>query len=224
MLLAGCLVLLSACTSRPVVSDVFLAVFDDKFSANHDVVSGAALNPEYRYLRVQASGAAPALLVLGYVEPHPNGEVQIWYSSKGEVLKLQKGRIVGTAGLATDWSAVSFTPDLPAWDAVPPDGFAFMRRHDQVPGYRAGVSEQLRLQPWSGVPPLVLPNSLPTSTASRYAWYRESAADTSSSAMPAAWYAVGNYGGKRRVVYSQQCLSPKLCLTMQLWPPEKAAP
>lgn len=221
---AGLLCFLTACTSTSLVSDIAAALWDDKYSANHDAVSDAPLNPVYRYLRVEASGSQPALLVLGYVDDHPTGAVQVWYSAKGEVLKLQNGRIVGTAGLAADWSAVSFSPALPTWDAVTPQGLAFTRTHDQAPGYRATITHRMQLKPWPGLPPVVLPRSLPTILASRFNWYQELAVDGPASHLPPAWYAVGTYEGQRSVVYSEQCLSPTLCLKMQLWPPEKVSP
>lgn len=224
LMLLGCSALLSACAAHSLVSDVLTAAIDQSFGTPPDAIAGAALNPAYRYLRVQAGDSAPALLVLGYVDQHPGGEVQVWYSAKGEVLKLQDGRIVGTAGLATDWQAVSFAPALPAWNAVSPEGLVFTRRHDQTPGYRAGLSETVRLQAWPGLPGLALPASLPLAQAHSYAWYREQVEQPSPSSLPPAWFALAEREGRLGVVYSEQCLSPSLCLRLQAWPPEKAAP
>ena len=82
----------------------------------------------------------------------------------------------------------------------------------------------MQLKPWPGVPPVVFPRSLPTALASRFDWYQELAVDAPVSGLPPAWYAVGSYDGQRGVVYSEQCLSPTLCLKMQLWPSEKVSP
>lgn len=215
---------MSACATHSLVSDVLTAVVDQSFGTPPDAISGVSLNPDFRYLRVEAGGALPALLVLGYVDPHPGGAVQVWYSAKGEVLKLQNGRIVGSAGLATDWTAVSFAPGVPDWNAVPAEGARYTRQRDQSPGYRAGITETIQLTAWSGLPPLVLPRSLPPEQARRYDWYQEQLLEPSSAALPPAWYALDGPPGQRSVVYSEQCLSPSLCLKLQAWPPGKAAP
>ena len=62
-----------------------------------DQPTGAGLNQRFAYLRVTA-GKPVAFMALGYVDPHPNGPVEVWYSADREVIRLQNGRLVGTAG------------------------------------------------------------------------------------------------------------------------------
>ena len=100
---------LSGCASgSSSVVDIFSSVLGDKFGISQKQTLGVTTNPAYRYLRVQAEGSAPAFLVLGYVDAHPQGDIEVWYSSKKEVIKTQNGRIVGTAGLEVDWHGVQY--------------------------------------------------------------------------------------------------------------------
>ena len=71
------------------------------------------LNPSLRCLRVTVRGRV-ALMVLGYVEPPPEGVIDTCYSHKGELIRLQNGRVVATAGLETNWRMVK-NFSLPAW-------------------------------------------------------------------------------------------------------------
>lgn len=219
---AVCLVLfLVACGSRSLVSDVFSAVYSDTFNASNDITQ-TKLNPDYRYLRVEVAGANAALLVLGYLDATPQGDVEVWYSSKGEVIKLQNGRIVGTAGLTTDWRRVSYPIAPPAWTAIPVDGLQFTRVRDESPGYRNAIAQTVQLKPWAGLPSIPLAATLPTDVARSYDWYQEVQTGSPERALPPSWFAVDYRDGKRTVIYSEQCLSVSLCLKLQLWPVEKA--
>jgi Group 4 capsule polysaccharide lipoprotein gfcB, YjbF len=162
----------------------------------------------YRYLRLELQGYPPALLVLGYVDAHPLGPVEVWYSAQREVLKTQHGRIVATVGLPVDWSGVRYAVAPPAWDAVPAQGVAYTRYRDQMPGYRYGIAEQLHLAP-------TLAPTLAPATAQGYQWFVERSAGGQ---LPDAWFAWGRHRGAWDVVYSHQCLSPDFCLRLQRWP------
>ena len=98
---------LAGCGHTPVTRTLF-----DTFGKAPGV-DAINLNPAYRYLRVSVGGR-DALLVLGYSDPTPTGPIETWYSSAGEVLKLQNGRIFSTVGLRIDWRAVTYT-ESPSW-------------------------------------------------------------------------------------------------------------
>jgi hypothetical protein len=66
----------------------------------------------YNYLRVEVEGHPPAMLVLGYLAPHPLGQIEVWYSGNRETIRTQNGRVVGSTGTFHDWHAVGFTPFL----------------------------------------------------------------------------------------------------------------
>lgn len=214
--LAVVVVLAGCATKRSALSETVTAFFTQGAAANAAIP--AKPDPRFLYLRVEQQGLPPAMLVLGYVDPHPQGDIEVWYSAQQEVLKIQNGRIVGSAGLTTDWSRVRFPAAPPAWGAVPAQGAQYLRIRDEMPGYQFDLVDNLHLTAWAGLPASKLPASLPADTARSYQWFREAAVPAHGPALPPAWYAWGMRGGVATVVYSEQCLSPVLCLKMQRWP------
>jgi hypothetical protein len=185
-----------------------------------------ALDMRYRYLRVEVPGHPPGLLVLGYEDAHPLGPIEVWYSASRETLRTQNGRLIGSTGTLHDWLALQTTPPPPDWAAVPAQGSSYVRRHDEMPGYRFGVAEQVQLRALSGLPDLVLPATLPPDKARSYQWFRESSValgDPHGPALPDAWFAWGLHRGMQTVVFSRQCLAVDFCLTLQRWPVQEEA-
>ena len=168
-------------------------------------------------------GRAPALLVLGYIDSHPQGDIEVWYSSKREVIKTQNGRIVGTTGLEIDWRAVHFPSAPPGWTNVHSDVRDYQRLRDEMPGHRYAISDRIESESWNGVPPIALPAWLSGDHASSYGWFRETTRSTTDQRLPPAWFAWGMHRGHLTVVYSQQCLSATFCLKLQRWPVQETA-
>lgn len=211
--LAGC------ASGTNLVSDVVRGVVAERFGDTVDPIDGAQLNPDYRYLRVEVAGRPPALMVLGYMDPHADGEIEVWYSARQEVIKTQHGRIIATFGLETDWRAVRLQPALPPWAADQPDRMRFERVRDEMPGYRYAITDQVETWPWPSPPPQGVPAVFASASAQGLQWFRE--VSTSSSgrhAVPSAWFARGRFGGRDTVVYSEQCLAPGFCLRLLRWP------
>lgn len=206
---------LSACASKSMLSEVLSGVIADYLPFQADGPLAAQLNPNYQYLHVTLVGAKPALLVLGYVDAHPQGDIEVWYSAQGEVLRLQHGRLVGAAGLPVEWRRVTFSQTPPAWHAVPPEGARFTSLRDEQPGYRLGLVEQVLLTPLSKSP------LLPNPAFAKAAWFQESYSDAHGGSRPEAWFALGRYGDQNAIVYSRQCLSASVCLSLQRWPLQK---
>ena len=192
-------------------------------------VDNARLNPNYRYLRLTIDGRV-ALLVLGEVDNHPQGDIEVWYSAEREVLRLQNGRLVGAVGLTTEWRGVSI-PDLPSWSALAHGESRLLRwtrARDVMPGYRFGVQDMLSLRAVAEPEKSALKDLDPR----QLTWFEErvdaqniaslsgvfgnsSAADLP---LPPARYAVDLSGGRETVVYGEQCLAAKLCFAWQRWP------
>jgi hypothetical protein len=178
-------------------------------------VEAARLDPAYRYLRVSTGGRV-ALLALGYIDDHPRGAIEVWYSAQKEVLRLQNGRMVGLTGLSTDWRQV-FLPDLPSWSELARTATPFLwaRSRDVMPGYRFGVRDALQLR----VTPPPQSSELRDFDPQRLTWFEERMApDGSPSELPPARYAVQLSGGEEIVVYGEQCVAADLCLSWQRWP------
>lgn len=214
LLLGGC-----SSVSSPL-KDVFSAIVSDQWGPGKGTSAYSQPNPLYRYLRVEVQGRAPALLVLGYTDAHPQGDIEVWYSAKHEVIKIQNGRIVGTAGLETDWRAVQFPELPPVWSAISPQGVVFQRLRDEMPGHRFAIHDRIELKPWlGGLPPIHLPSSLSGEIAGTYRWFSEtSLANSDDQPLPVSWFAWGMHRGTPTVVYSEQCLSATFCLKLQRWP------
>lgn len=210
--LSGC-----AYSNSPALDFVSAAV-SERWGSSRQQILNTALNPSYRYLRVDVQGRAPALLVLGYVDAHPQGEIEVWYSAKNEIIKLQNGRIVGTAGLEIDWRSVRFPAMPPAWSEVLTDRRVYQRQRDEMPGYRYAITDQVESASWRGLPPIALPESLPPAQAAAYVWLRETTTTSGAQSLPPAWFAWGIHRGLAAVVYSEQCLSASFCLKLQRWP------
>lgn len=209
----------SACASgNNLLSDVVGGVVSDRFGGAADATLVAKLNPDYRYLRVEVQGRPPILMVLGYVDPNPNGDIEVWYSAKREVIKTQDGRIVATFGLETDWRVVRFHPAPLHWADEPSNGREFERTRDEMPGYRYSISEQMEIRRWPGGPPQGVPAALSRSGLGDLQWFQEATLRSTGRSMPPAWFAWGTLGGTPTLIYSEQCLAPEFCLRLMRWP------
>ena len=172
-------------------------------------------------MRFQVQGEPPGLLVLGYVDPDPFGSVEVWYSADLETIRLQNGRLVSSVGTKPSWSGVRLEPTPPPWPDIVSLPAQYIRHRDEMPGYRFSIKEQLAVNAWHGLPPIPLSDTLPLAKARGYQWFRESAkplAGRSGVELPDSWFALGDYNGESKIVYSQQCLAPDFCLTLQRWP------
>jgi hypothetical protein len=212
-------VIVSACASgNNLLSGVVGGVVSERFGSATDATLAAKLNPDYRYLRVEVEGRPPILMVLGYVDPHPNGEIEVWYSAKREVIKTQAGRIVATFGLETDWRAVRFHPAPLHWSDEPSDGRKFERTRDEMPGYRYAITDQMEVRRVPGGPPKGVSAALNRSSLDGLEWFQEATLRSTGRGMPPAWFAWGKLGGSLTVIYSEQCLAPEFCLRLMRWP------
>ena len=159
------------------------------------------LEPAYRYLRVTVSGNS-TFVVLGDIDKHPDGAVEVYYSSTGEVLRFQNGRLAGAIGLTTEWRRVAFL-DTPKW-AVATDGKAieWTRVRDEMPGYRYGVEDRVSIRK------IAPPNksSLLDVAPESLTWFEERVIQgkTTSDNLPVARYAVSFVGNRETVVYGEQ--------------------
>lgn len=172
-----------------------------------------ALNSQKRYLRVTTEGRV-VILALGYVESQLDGSLEIWYSGKGEVLRLKNGRIVGTSGLATDWRDVRYQT-TPAWAAVGSAPVKIVRDRDEMPGYRFNIREMLMLCATDEP----VKNNMRRAPSTSLRWFDERMifSDRFGAEFPIARYAVDFSSPTGEVVYAEQCLAVDLCLSWQRW-------
>ena len=201
------LLFLTACGHTPVTLTLFEAAGIGK---NIDAIK---LNPKLRYLRVTVGTERVALMVLGYLEPTPEGPIETWYSSEGEVLKLQNGRVLSTAGMAIDWRAAQYKGLLPWPEMVRRMSSEFARQTDQMPGYKFGIAEKVSV----AFVPAPTNANLVGIAPDNLRWYEETVRGTSHG-LPSARYALRLTTSGPVVVYGQQCFSNDFCISWQPWP------
>lgn len=206
-ILLTALPLLAACAPTPATRSLADAAALLKPAAV--AASAPRLDPRFAYLRLTRDQRV-VYLALGYVDPHPEGAVEVWYSSAGEVLRLQDGRVVGSTGGETDWLAVSFA-GRPAWDEVR-GPVSFLRTRDVQPGYRLGLRETLTLRPI----PVPVDSRLQQIPAEALAWFEE-VVTQGAERLPPSRYGVHFSPSGARVIYGEHCLSATLCFSWQRW-------
>ncbi|HUP93454.1 MAG TPA: hypothetical protein VM164_01010 [Burkholderiales bacterium] len=178
-------------------------------------VDAIELRGDVTYLRV-VLGRHVALMGLLALEPHVNGQVEVWIGAGGEVLRLQKGRVIGASGFPTEWRQVVL-PAFPAWAAVAQatQSYEWARVRDVMPGYRSAVRDQLVLRS------IAVPNrsAIRGYNPETLSWFEERAhpGREASPDLQTARYAVENDAGIETVVYAEQCLSRDVCFTWQHW-------
>ena len=224
VLIAAMVALLVGCTAG--ANAIFNTVQSVAFS-NGAAVDQAALNPNFRYLRVTIDGRV-ALLALGDIDSNSRGQVEVWYSAQREVLRLQDGRLIGAAGLITEWRNVEFA-DLPSWSSLKArkQSAEWTRTRDVMPGYRFGIRDPL----------VVTSTQAPASSSlsgidpAKFTWFEERVGQVDEAgqyriialrnpddALPPSRYAVDYSGSNPIVVYGEQCLKPTFCFSWQRWP------
>lgn len=178
----------------------------------------SGLDPRFSYLRVTV-GKKVAFLALGYVDPHPQGPVEVWYSAEREVIRLQNGYLVGAAGTLTEWRQVRLSA-RPAWRELAKQNtpYTWTRTRDVMPGYQYNVIDSLQVVTIAAPERSQLVGIAPTALT----WFEESLISTKSNISLAknlrpSRYAVEFVGTSERVVYAEQCLSVDLCMTWQRW-------
>lgn len=131
-----------------------------------------------------------------------------WYSSQHEMLHLVDGRIHQALGFTIEWRAQESTP--PPWREVQKarHEVPWSRVLDIMPGYRYGQIDHLWVK--SSPPPTQLPNGVPATAT----WFEEAVVSQTVQGRPWEFqqrFAVWN----DRVAYSEQCLSPLVCLSLR---------
>ena len=207
--LFGMFALIAGCAADPATQsllDAYHVIRSEGTSEHHE------LNPNLSYLRVQI-GEREVFMVLGYIDPTPEGPVEVWYSAEADVLRLLDGRVTGAImKTGPGWQGVSFS-HLPRWDDVGAQT-VFERTRDVSPGYHYGIREKMLLRPVA--PPDKSQLKLIPGTS--LAWFEE-VVQGDSSVHPAR-YAVSR-NATHQVVYAEQCLSDDYCFSWQRWPYSK---
>ena len=194
--------------------ETFAALWSQTVSTTDDQ---AALDMRYRFLRVDVKGQQ-VMFALAFLDSDMAGEIETWYSAQRQVIKIQNGRVIGTAGLDVDWNNVRYPVAPPKWDVALPSAASYVRDRDQMPGYEYGKRDVMRVTPLSSIPENRIPQTIPRTVAEGYKWFEETGRTSDGEPLPAELFAWGTHRGLNTIVYSEQCLAPTYCLKLQRWP------
>jgi hypothetical protein len=200
------------------------------------VIDQTPLNPNFRYLKVEANGL-PALLVLGYVDQYKSARHDVWYSAFKEVVELKEGRLGSTEGLELNWTQVKLIDAPPIADAlitIDDAQSARLSRSNQfrqklrytrirtvMPGYYVNIRETVVMQALDS-PPSGIPKQLRNPQVSAdIRWVEETVLVPPHSQNPSikplrAIYAVDIK--TKEVVYGKQYLTPDFYVSWLTWP------
>jgi hypothetical protein len=227
--LLASVVLLSACAGK--TQDPIYETFMLGISNPQTVIDRTPLNPNLRYLKVEANGQ-PALLVLGYVDQHQDAQRAVWYSAFKEVIEIKDGRLASTAGLDINWTQVTWSDAPPLQAALtennissktPPRKLRYTRERTVMPGYQVNIRETVVMEPLAQAPSDI-PRQLKDTTLKNNAdlrWVQETVLVSTNNKNPSikplrAIYAIDRKSNA--VVFGKQYLTPDYTLSWLSWP------
>lgn len=150
--------LLSACSGNN--SNIVYETFKLGISNPNTVIAETPLNPNYRYLKVDANGQ-PALLVLGYQDKRNHGLQDVWYSNFKEVVEINGGRLASTEGLDVNWTTVVLYNPPALSEALLSNQnrlskrtpqFRYTRMRTTMPGYHVNIRETVIMRALNETP------------------------------------------------------------------------
>lgn len=219
--------LLTSCAGekQSLVYDTFKLGITSQSSA----IDEAPLNPNYRYLKVDANGLL-ALLVLGYVDQKHKQSNDVWYSAFKDVVEIKGGRLANSEGMEINWTQVDIVDAPPLSEALTQvpgalnkrqPKYRYTRTRTVMPGYRVNIRETVVMEALNEIPsdaPKVLRD--PSSNAD-IRWVQETVLVPTASQNPSikplrAIYAIDTKTST--VVYGKQYLTPNFYVSWLTWP------
>jgi hypothetical protein len=200
------------------------------------VIDQTPLNPNFRYLKVEANGL-PALLVLGYLDQHKSARHDVWYSAFKEVVELKEGRLGNTEGLELNWTQVKLIDAPPIADALiniddaqsarssRSNQFRQKLRYTRIrtvmPGYHVNIRETVIMQALDSAPSGIPKQLRDPQINANIRWVEETVLVPPHSQNPSikplrAIYAVDIK--TKEVIYGKQYLTPDFYVSWLTWP------
>jgi hypothetical protein len=168
-------------------------------------------DPKYDYLALDMDGRQ-GQMALGYRNVVNGVVTEHWYTS-GEMLQMVNGRVDKALGMTQEIRRNKGTP--PSWQALAESDQAinWVRQLDLLPGYRYGTEEVV-------VSRKLTKQEYPLSSfrlGDVDFWVRDDVESTN--AQGQQWHYVQLFAIYRnRVVYSEQCISEKMCMRFTFIP------
>ena len=204
--------LMQGCQSANPMLDTFSQVWPAPMQV-------ANLTLGYEYLWVSWDGKA-SVMALGAREMHDSAVHEHWYTGQGEMLYLVDGRVQQALGFTHELRQQKGAP--PAWRSFAAQleqvsmkeqnqsnkDVVWTRQLDVMPGYRFCVQETVVSST------VAEPTRMPEGVPAHAHWVADKVLGKKANGLPwlyAQLFAVAN----GRVVYSEQCLAPAVCLKLR---------
>lgn len=198
-------------------------------TSQNTIIDETPLNPNLRYLKVDANGQ-PALLVLGYQDVKKVDTQDVWYSAFKEVFEIRGGRLANTEGLETNWTEVQLlnAPVLTEGLLDSTDNekrrnpkFRFSRVRSVMPGYHMNIRETVVMEALNEAP-----NDIPKALKDpennlNIRWIQETVLVPPNNQNPSikplrAIYAIDI--STKEVIFGKQYLTPEYYVSWLNWP------
>ncbi|MFZ4380110.1 MAG: hypothetical protein ACOYN1_10165 [Polynucleobacter sp.] len=202
-------------------------------SSQNTIIDETPLNPNYRYLKVDANGLL-ALLVLGYVDQKHKQTNDIWYSAFKEVIEIKGGRLGNSEGLELNWTEVDIAdaPSLSEALTQAPSAmskrqpkYRYTRTRTVMPGYQVNIRETVVMEALNEIPSDA-PKQLKNVSSADIRWVQETVLVPTASHNPSikplrAIYAIDS--NTSEVIFGKQYLTPDYYISWLAWPYPKAS-
>lgn len=173
----------------------------------------------FEYLHVEIK-SVQVLLSLGRRSRDDNNVViEHWYSGQSELLELRNGRIWRLSGAMTEWRAQ--VSSAPKWSTLTHGGqVTWKRQLDIMPGYRYGQIDHIASQtlptPRSSAKQFLALASKPQ----QLRWFSDYIISRDETGQPWIFEQVfaiesGVDHPDGRWIYSEQCVSPQMCMKLR---------
>jgi hypothetical protein len=172
---------------------------------------------QFEYLQAELN-SVKILLALGKRTIDANNVVvEHWYSAQSELLEIRNGRIWRLSGATTEWRGQVAAP--PSWSALANAGHVkWQRQLDIMPGYRYGQTDHIVSHRLS-IPPATAPKTLSTQPQ-QLSWFSDTITSRDEAGQPWTFeqvFAIDSGSGhpNGRWIYSEQCVSPVMCVKLR---------
>jgi hypothetical protein len=203
-------------------------------TSQNTIIDETPLNPNYRYLKVDANGLL-ALLVLGYADQRNKQSNDVWYSAFKEVVEIKGGRLGNSEGLEVNWTEVDIADAPPLTEAlsrVPgalnkrQPKYRYTRTRTVMPGYQVNVRETVVMESLNEIPSDAPKVFRDISNNANIQWVQETVLVPTQSQNPSikplrAIYAIDTKTSE--VVFGKQYLTPDYYVSWLTWPYPKVS-
>lgn len=174
--------------------------------------TAAQFDASYDYISIQ-SDTSNGRMILGYRQLQEHKLIEHWYTGAGEMIETVDGRLHKALGTTSEIRRN--TSQAPSWQTVSESRIpvTWERQLDIMPGYRFGLVEQISTRQLTEVEIPVVPGIEQRGLV----WFQDEVQTKDIQGQTETYrqlFAVKN----NQLIYSEQCISEKLCMRIQSIP------